>query len=49
LRSAAILDGRRRYAIGRAIRGRPMDFVYIAVGFAVLGAFVLYAIGLRRV
>jgi len=26
-----------------------MDFVYIAVGFAVLGVFVLYAIGLRRV
>ncbi|HVN01309.1 MAG TPA: hypothetical protein VMT68_13955 [Caulobacteraceae bacterium] len=25
------------------------DLIYIAAGFAVLGAFVLYAVGLRRV
>jgi len=26
-----------------------IDLIYIAGGFAVLGAFVLYAVGLRRV
>jgi hypothetical protein len=32
-----------------AVESAMSDLIYIAAGFAIVGAFVLYAIGLKRV